>query len=74
MRFLVRLTFGQTLSQVDIWSDVPPRMRLQVRLTFGQMYSQDGASGQVVIWSDVPQDVASGQVDIWSDFSQVDIW
>ena len=48
MRLWVRLTFGQTLGQVDIWSDVPSRMRLKVRLTFGQ------TSGQVDIWSDVP--------------------
>ena len=40
MRLRVRLIFGQTYGQVDIWSDVPPRMRLRVRLTFGQTYGQ----------------------------------
>ena len=40
----VRLTFGQTLGEVELWSDVPPRMRLQVRLTFGQTL------GQVDLW------------------------
>ena len=38
----------EALGQVDIWSDVPTRMRLQVRLTFGQ------ASGEADIWSDIP--------------------
>ena len=67
MRLWVRLTFGQTSGQFDIWSDVPSRMRLQVRLIFGQ------TSG----WSDVPLQMrhqvrltsgqTSGQVDIWSD-------
>ena len=37
MRLFVRLTFGQALGQVDIWSDIPP---------------QDEAFGQVDIWSD----------------------
>ena len=37
MRLQVRLAFGQTLDQVDIWSDVPP---------------QDEALGQVDIWSE----------------------
>ena len=47
MRLHVRLTFGQTSGQVDIWSDVPPRMRLQVRLTVGQTLDQ------LDIWSDL---------------------
>ena len=58
MRLWVRLTFGQTAGQVDIWSDEPPGMRLWVRLIFGQ------PSGQVDIWSDVPP--AQG-----SDFSEM---
>ena len=48
MRLRVRLTFGQTLGQVDLWSDVP----------------HDEASGHVDLWSDVPPDEASDQVDI----------
>ena len=48
MRLQIRLTFGQTLGQVDIWSDIPPRVRLWIRLTFGQTLDQ------VDIWSDVP--------------------
>ena len=74
MRLLVRLTFGPTLGQVELWSDLPSRMKLQFRLTFGQTL------GQVELWSDVPlrmrpwvkvkfgQDEACGQVEIWSDF------
>ena len=47
MRLQVRLTFSQTLGQVDLWSDAPPGrgfrsglhlVRLWIRLTFGQMY------------------------------------
>ena len=71
MRLWVRFTFGQTLGQVDLWSDVPPRMRLWVMLTFGQTL------GRVDLWSDVPARMrlwvrltfgqTSGQVDLWSD-------
>ena len=54
IRLEVRLTFGQMsppaetsrgqvcyyFSQVDLWSDISPRMRLQVRLTFSQNSGQ----------------------------------
>ena len=44
MRLLVRLTFGPTLGQVELWSDLPSRMKLQFGLTFGQTL------GQVDLW------------------------
>ena len=58
----VRLTFAQTLGQVDCWSGVPPgrdmlwtsAILLQVRLIIGEMYP--------------PAAEASGQVDSWLDF------
>ena len=58
MRLWVRLTFGQSSGQVDIWSDVPPWIRLE---------------DQVDIWSNfgmarcTPSDKTEYQVDIWSD-------
>ena len=59
----VRLIFGQISGQVELWSDVSPRMRLWLKMKFGQTMDQ------VEFWSDVPQqDEASSQVDIWSDF------
>ena len=71
MRLWVRMKFGQTSGQVDLWSDVPPRMRLWVRMKFGQTY------GQVQLWSDVPRRMrlwvrltfgqTLGYVDLWSD-------
>ena len=42
--------FVRSLGQVDLWSDVPPRMRLWVRLTFGQTF------GQADLWSGVLPD------------------
>ena len=42
------MKFGQTLGQVELWSDVPPRMKLQVRFIFGQTL------GHVELWSDAP--------------------
>ena len=60
--FQVRLTFGQTLHQVDIWPDVTPK---------------DDASDEVDIRSDfrsgshlvrcTPQHEVFSQFDIWSD-------
>ena len=71
MRFWVRLTFGQTLGQVDLWSDIPPAkdilwpsvILLQVRLTFGHIFGSGWP-----LFRCTPQDKALGQVDIWSDF------
>ena len=40
MRLQVKLTFGQTLGQADLWSDVPPRQRTLVAkciTTLGQV-------------------------------------
>ena len=48
MSFQVRLIFGQISGQVELWSDVCPRMSPWVKMKFGQ----DEASGQVDIWSD----------------------
>ena len=79
MRLWVRLKFGQTVGQVELWSDMPPRIRLSVRLTFGETL------GQVDSWSDFRSgwplvrctpwqrhlvakcDTTLGQVDLWSD-------
>ena len=47
--FQVRLIFGQISGQVELWSDVPPRMRPWVKMKFGQ----DEASGQVDSCSDI---------------------
>ena len=33
MKLQVRLTFGQTLGQVDIWSDVPPEEVIPVKFS-----------------------------------------
>ena len=57
-------------SQTDLWSDIPPMIRLWVRLTFSQ------TSSQVDLWTDVsPVDEASGQVDIFDrSLGQADLW
>ena len=38
--FQVRLIFGQISGQVELWSDVPPRMRPWVKMKFGQNLGQ----------------------------------
>ena len=49
MRLWVKLIFGQTYGQVDIWSDVPP----------------DEALGQVDIWSDFGSDGPPNRDILW---------
>ena len=62
----------EALGQVDLWSDVPPRMRFQVRLTF---LSDFGPAWPLVRCNPLGWGFGSGwhffqtlgQVDIWSD-------
>ena len=54
-------------SQVDIWSNISPMMRLQVRLTFSQ------ASGQADLWSDIPHTETSC-FQVYYYISKVDLW
>ena len=67
----IQVNIWSAFGQIDLWSDVPPRMRLQVRLTFDQTL------GQVDLWFRctatsrhlvAKSDTTSGQVDIWSYF------
>ena len=60
----------KALGQVDIWSDVPPRMRLWVRLTFGQIWSGwplVRCNPRMRLWVRLTFGQTLGQVDIWSD-------
>ena len=79
MRLWVRLTFGQTLDQLDLWSDVPLTETScgQVWYYFESVWYLVRFSGQDDIWSDVPPgrdilwpkcDTTLDQVDIWSHF------
>ena len=64
------MIFGQISGQVELWSDVPPSMRLLVRLTVVQTLDQFqlwfrcSAKSRDLL---VKYDTISSQVDIWSD-------
>ena len=53
IRLWVRLTFGQTLGQVDLWSDVPQQRHLVAKC--------DTTSAKFDIWSDIQVRMTFGQ-------------